>query len=248
MDVDHVAFAGLRKFDGHRPRRLTARRDRRRSPAAPGAACATAPSAPPASCQPLPDELVDAVEAHSFEPLAQLCWRNSDAGFQPRRRAARQPDRAAARARPGARQRRRRPGDPGRAGARAGDPRAWPRAGAGCGCCGTPARSPTSASWPTTPTPGCAPACSATSRSDGTLPTDWLAGQIAALDRTDGDIDTLMQRLAGVRVWSYIAARADWVRDAAALAGPRPRGRGPAVRRAARAADQRASSIAAPRT
>ncbi|MEO8716143.1 MAG: DNA helicase, partial [Acetobacteraceae bacterium] len=32
--------------------------------------------------------------------------------------------------------------------------------------------------------------------------------------RADGDIDTLMQRLAGVRVWSYIAARSDWVRDA----------------------------------
>jgi ATP-dependent RNA helicase SUPV3L1/SUV3 len=48
---------------------------------------------------------------------------------------------------------------------------------------------------------------------DGTLPADWLAGQIAAISRADGDIDTLMQRLAGVRVWSYIAARADWVAD-----------------------------------
>jgi ATP-dependent RNA helicase SUPV3L1/SUV3 len=48
---------------------------------------------------------------------------------------------------------------------------------------------------------------------EGHLPTDWLAGQTAALDRTDGDIDTLMQRLSGVRIWSYIAARADWVRD-----------------------------------
>ncbi|HXQ47182.1 MAG TPA: hypothetical protein VN806_11235, partial [Caulobacteraceae bacterium] len=28
-------------------------------------------------------------------------------------------------------------------------------------------------------------------------------------------LDTLMQRLAGIRIWSYIAARADWVRDAA---------------------------------
>ena len=32
MNVDHVAFAGLGKFDGHRPRRLTAVRGRRRSP------------------------------------------------------------------------------------------------------------------------------------------------------------------------------------------------------------------------
>ncbi|HET9019114.1 MAG TPA: DNA helicase, partial [Acetobacteraceae bacterium] len=50
---------------------------------------------------------------------------------------------------------------------------------------------------------------------DGALPADWLDSQIAALSRTDGDIDTLMQRLAGVRVWTYIAARGDWVADAA---------------------------------
>jgi ATP-dependent RNA helicase SUPV3L1/SUV3 len=47
----------------------------------------------------------------------------------------------------------------------------------------------------------------------GRLPTDWLASQIGALARADGDIDTLMQRLSGVRVWSYIAARSDWVQD-----------------------------------
>jgi ATP-dependent RNA helicase SUPV3L1/SUV3 len=50
---------------------------------------------------------------------------------------------------------------------------------------------------------------------DQHLPTDWLAGQIGALARADGDIDTLMQRLAGIRVWSYIAARPDWVHDSA---------------------------------
>ncbi len=50
---------------------------------------------------------------------------------------------------------------------------------------------------------------------DGSIPADWIAGQIDGLARADGDIDTLMQRLAGVRVWTYIAARGDWVRDAA---------------------------------
>jgi ATP-dependent RNA helicase SUPV3L1/SUV3 len=54
---------------------------------------------------------------------------------------------------------------------------------------------------------------------DGGLPTDWIASQIAALSRADGDIDTLMQRLSGVRVWSYVAARADWVADAAQWQG-----------------------------
>jgi ATP-dependent RNA helicase SUPV3L1/SUV3 len=52
---------------------------------------------------------------------------------------------------------------------------------------------------------------------EGHLPADWLDGQVAALDRVEGDIDTLMQRLSGVRVWSYIAARPDWVRDAAGM-------------------------------
>jgi ATP-dependent RNA helicase SUPV3L1/SUV3 len=52
---------------------------------------------------------------------------------------------------------------------------------------------------------------------EGHLPAPWLDGQVAALDRADGDIDTLMQRLSGVRVWSYIAARPDWVRDATGM-------------------------------
>jgi ATP-dependent RNA helicase SUPV3L1/SUV3 len=52
-------------------------------------------------------------------------------------------------------------------------------------------------------------------REEGRLPADWLQGQIAALARTDGDIDMLMQRLAGIRVWAYVTARPDWVGDAA---------------------------------
>jgi hypothetical protein len=50
------------------------------------------------------------------------------------------------------------------------------------------------------------------SRATDTADFGWPRG-IGALSRADGDIDTLMQRLAGVRVWSYIAARADWVKD-----------------------------------
>ena len=50
---------------------------------------------------------------------------------------------------------------------------------------------------------------------DGALPEEWVAGQIATLGSIEGDLDTLMARLASIRVWSYVAARADWVRDAA---------------------------------
>ena len=51
-------------------------------------------------------------------------------------------------------------------------------------------------------------------RRDKMLPVDWIAAEFANLDKTEGDIDTLMQRLADVRVWAYITARADWMRDA----------------------------------
>ncbi len=47
----------------------------------------------------------------------------------------------------------------------------------------------------------------------GCLPTDWLAGHVTRLDRTDGDIDTLSMRLAHVRTWTFVANRGDWLAD-----------------------------------
>ena len=47
----------------------------------------------------------------------------------------------------------------------------------------------------------------------GTIPEDWLASQIARIDRIDGDIDTLSRRLAFIRTWTYVAQRRGWTRD-----------------------------------
>ncbi|HYF23165.1 MAG TPA: helicase-related protein [Caulobacteraceae bacterium] len=44
---------------------------------------------------------------------------------------------------------------------------------------------------------------------------DWLAPQVKALDRTDGDIDALAGRLSNVRTLAYVANRPDWLRDPA---------------------------------
>lgn len=48
----------------------------------------------------------------------------------------------------------------------------------------------------------------------GRVPSDWFARRVAEVDRTDGDIEQLQQRLATIRVWTYAANRADWVDDA----------------------------------
>lgn len=48
----------------------------------------------------------------------------------------------------------------------------------------------------------------------GRIPTDWIADQMSRLDRVDGDIDHLTQRIAHIRTWSYIAQRSEWLSDA----------------------------------
>jgi ATP-dependent RNA helicase SUPV3L1/SUV3 len=47
------------------------------------------------------------------------------------------------------------------------------------------------------------------------LPEDWIDGHVKRLERYDGDIDTLMARIAHVRTWTYISHRPDWIQRAA---------------------------------
>ena len=214
MDVDHVAFARLSKFDGHRPRGLTAAEIAQIAGRA-GRGMRDGSFGTTADCRPLEDALVRAVEAHCFDPLAQLCWRNSDLDFTHLDALL-----ASLTAPP-----------PGPGLVRGNDATDLETLAA-------LAREPEMRRlvrgrgrvrllWEACQIPDfrkladdshtrlCARVFQHIVH-DGHIPTDWLAGQIAALDRGEGDIDTLMQRLAGVRVWTYIAARADWVRDAPA--------------------------------
>ncbi len=49
----------------------------------------------------------------------------------------------------------------------------------------------------------------------GRVPDDWMAGQVKRIDRVEGDIDTLSKRLAFIRTWTYVAQRDAWVDDVA---------------------------------
>ena len=71
MDVDHVAFAGLAKFDGHRPRLLMAPEVAQIAGRA-GRGMRDGTFGVTANCPPLADELVKAVEA---QPSSR--WSNS---------------------------------------------------------------------------------------------------------------------------------------------------------------------------
>jgi ATP-dependent RNA helicase SUPV3L1/SUV3 len=45
----------------------------------------------------------------------------------------------------------------------------------------------------------------------GYIGADYVAARIAELDRMQGDIDTLQGRIAAIRSWAYICQRPDWV-------------------------------------
>ena len=47
----------------------------------------------------------------------------------------------------------------------------------------------------------------------GKIPDAWLARQINFVDRVDGDIDTLSKRLAFIRTWTYVSQRSNWIED-----------------------------------
>ncbi len=50
---------------------------------------------------------------------------------------------------------------------------------------------------------------------EGVLPDDWLARQIERLDQTEGDVATLSGRLAQIRTWTYASHRPNWTKDSA---------------------------------
>src|SRR5947209_2959129 len=81
MDVDHVAFAKLAKFDGRGPRRLTAAEIAQIAGRA-GRHMSHGTFGTTAELEPLDPEIVEAVENHRFDPLERLYWRNSRLRFE----------------------------------------------------------------------------------------------------------------------------------------------------------------------
>jgi ATP-dependent RNA helicase SUPV3L1/SUV3 len=212
MDVDHVAFAGLRKFDGSRTRglysqeigQIAGRAGRFRKDGAFGVT-GDAPDLDP--------DVVAAVEGHVFPAVLAAEWRNARLDFESLRGligslavppplpglklSAESQDETTLRQLATDETVIRRSRD------RANLIRLWE-------ACQTPDFRKTTQDEHT--------------RLIGALflhltqgnrrvPEDWMQGQLSALDHTDGDIDALSMRLARVRTLAYIANRTDWLAD-----------------------------------
>ncbi|NKE43476.1 DNA helicase [Roseomonas frigidaquae] len=213
MDVDHIAFADLQKFDGHQIRALNAQEAAQIAGRA-GRGMRDGTFGTTAECPPLPEELARQIEGHAFEPLTQIAWRNSDLDFASidgllDSLAATPPTPGLSKGNDAvdhitlnalSREQEIRQLGQGRARVRL----LWE-------ACQVPDfRKIADDSH----TRLCAKIFGHLA-TEGRLPSDWVAGNIAALGNVEGDLDTLMARLANIRIWSYIAARADWISDAA---------------------------------
>ena len=80
LDVDHVAFASDRKFDGYQFRKLNPAELAQIAGRA-GRATRDGTFGTTGRCDPFEPELVQALESHTFEPIRMLQWRNSDLDF-----------------------------------------------------------------------------------------------------------------------------------------------------------------------
>ena len=80
LDVDHVAFASDRKFDGYQFRKLNPAELAQIAGRA-GRATRDGTFGTTGRCDPFEPELVQALESHNFEPIRMLQWRNSDLDF-----------------------------------------------------------------------------------------------------------------------------------------------------------------------
>jgi ATP-dependent RNA helicase SUPV3L1/SUV3 len=80
MDVDHVAFAGLHKFDGKRSRFLHAQEIGQIAGRA-GRYMTNGTFGVTGECDDMDPDLVEAVENHTFAPVVSAEWRNSRLDF-----------------------------------------------------------------------------------------------------------------------------------------------------------------------
>src|SRR5437763_3086766 len=214
MDVSHVAFAGLEKFDGHRDRRLSipemaqiaGRAGRHQKDGTFGTLGLSEDSGG------FTEEEINAIEEHRFRPLDSLYWRNADLDFSDVgtliRSLEAKSDDPLLRAAPQAI-------DLAVLKLVAEDPAVVAKKGVQArrlwSVCGLPDFRKI----------GPMHHARMVRRlysyvgEGGHVPPELFAAEVAQLDNVSGDIEALADRLAGIRSWAYIAHRADWLKEPA---------------------------------
>ncbi len=220
MDIAHVAFASLSKFDGRRHRRLrpaemaqiAGRAGRHQRDGSFGTLLfgRNEESASPE----LTEAEIAAIEGHEFPPLKGLVWRNARLDFSSLHRLV-----MSLEAQPSSPELWRGDdaidlqvlkilaGEPWvmeRAQGRPALMRLW-------AACGLPDYRRTG---PEAHARLAGRMFRHLSEGTGRLPPEWIRSELSALDNVAGDIATLSDRIAAARTWTYVTHRPDWLADA----------------------------------
>ncbi len=212
LDVDHIAFAGTRKFDGRTHRDLTpaelaqiaGRAGRHLNDGAFGVT---------ADVEPFDQELINKLENHDFEPVKVLQWRSTQLEFE-----------SVDRLKESLRQlpvhsrlvRARTADDLEALELAISDPRIADLATAPAAVkrlwevCQVPDYRKVA---PNSHAELVATLYKHIMSDEGLIPEDWFASQVEQADRTDGDIDTLSNRIAHIRTWTFVSNRREWLKD-----------------------------------
>lgn len=211
MDIHHIAFAATRKFDGQQVRQLgTAEMGQIAGRA--GRHTRDGTFGVTGRVTDLDDDMVEAIETHRFDTLSALCWRNSALDFSSPKQLLRTLEMGS--------------GSPLLA-------KGWPGDDLQALekliqrddiMARTDAETRVRLLWDVCQIPDFRKILSESHQEllaqvylylvsgQQVLPEDWVAAQIARLDKTEGDVDTLMNRIAHIRTWTYIAYRPDWLK------------------------------------
>ncbi len=211
LDIDHVAFSALSKFDGRRMRPL-APNELAQIAGRAGRGMKDGTFGVTGEASPLDDEVAGAIMDHRFTPLKRLQWRNHALQFGTVEALVRSLEES--------------PRDEILMRAREADDLMTLKSLSGVAEVQARATDGPSVKllWDVCRIPdfrGISHAEHANMaeviynhlHQRGSLPNDWMARQIKRIDRTDGDIDALSKRLAFIRTWTYVAQRKGWVDD-----------------------------------
>jgi len=211
LDINHVAFSSLTKFDGRRMREL-APNELAQIAGRAGRGMSHGSFGVTGEAPPLNDAVAQAIMDHRFTPLKKLIWRNSDLQFgtidalinslelSPKREElvkARDADDLIAL----------------KALANSAEVCARATNGKSVHLLWDVCRIPDFRGISHGEHAGLLEVIFNYLHERGSIPYDWFARQVKRIDRTDGDIDALSKRLSFIRTWTYVAQRNNWVDD-----------------------------------
>ncbi len=212
MDIDHVAFASIKKFDGmgHRELRpaeiaqIAGRAGRHTNDGTFG---------PTGEVEPFDAELVEQIENHRFDPIRTLQWRNPVLDFSSVDRLIQSLEET--------------PPVRGLSRARAADDLTALKLMSENASVMEKAKAPAAIGqlWEVCQIPDFQKTTvdehvrlltnifDHLISDQNRLPSDWVSGHIQRLDRTDGDLDMIATRIAHIRTWTYVSNRNGWLED-----------------------------------